>query len=45
MGSVRRRKNVGVLMSLQSFRHGILRDSGDERTVLTTLIGEMRIHE
>ena len=37
--------SVGVLMSLQSFHHGIPLESGDEHIVLITLIGEMRIHE
>ena len=45
MGSLRRRKNKEYYAVLTSFRHGIQRESNDEHTVLTTLIGEMRIHE
>ena len=37
--------SVGVLMSQQSFHHGIPLESGEENIVLITLIGEMRIHE
>ena len=36
---------VGVLMSLQSFHHGIPLGSGDEHIALIIPIGEMRIHE
>lgn len=36
---------VGVLMSLRSFRHGILRESGDDSRANVVFIGEMRIHE